>query len=1003
MKILNIIKCIFLFLVLSGTGAYAQNITAWSVLEYDSIAPASVVTKGTRLAYSKKYNSFYRWDVICSCWKRFAGPGITDTTYSLSFSSPNLSLLGSGSSVSLTSLYTAGWGLTKTSEEFKVDTSKVATRYYASTLPSSILSGQIAYSNGSNLVGSANLTYNGTTSLTFAERAFNLSYGGAITTGATNYNGYATFYLNRNSTIRGASSGNAMSFHTLSPMDFYTTVGLSMRINSSSGLNYLWVPNGGSPSYVPNQGIGTIGSIIAGSGTLWGNNPNTLPSNIMMSEGGMYTGLTIPNVNSNLIFQVGSTSKASLPWPVQTTAQANAIVGIAGGTQYESDINAIRWYNGTRKAYALESTFARGTATYIPYFDANGQVIQNAFLAMLGATAAIKIPVGTTAQRPTVSTGLIRYNSETQSLEASNGTTFITLAQANNATGTFTSGFIPYGSGVGSRLNESGNFTYSGGVLQLVSGSLGVNNSPTGTTILTALDLARTAGSADPSVGSGIGIQFRRRESSNAFTANVLSHEIFAFSAGVVTSGYRFTVHNNTSGSNPATTAFLINGHNVSVPDGGFTVSNSTVTPYVNITTTASSGNKEAGLYIKSRGDFGSVIEFDNASTSPGASALGNILNFYNYKTANSGFTVVRMGGGNGNYGMDVVGQFTVRDSVDNLDRFQVNSGGTIIMNAYGTPATTSATLGKTESGYLASFATDGTVTSFPMTSTPSIYNNLPNGNVSVDADANELEIINVSDLKLHNENADGLTITNTNSSLISTEDLEVSAGDYNKIILADESMSFELGNGNVTSLSKMNFDTLHYSLVDSRSGSFDTLFKVKLDVGDDAGLVTLGKYTYAAPFTSLTVGEDATDLFLTTTSTTGKVIGKAMRQTTKVKDADLTVTDDMLDLSMDIHVWAYCSVAASDSVVIDLPTPGTDYLGQMVSVYGDGRNATLNRDVYVRCVGAKLWHGNASPTGETYYQVTSLALARNSRTAEFTCVQNPDDNLYYWQLKQHP
>lgn len=168
-------------------------------------------------------------------------------------------------------------------------------------------------------------------------------------------------------------------------------------------------------------------------------------------------------------------------------------------------------------------------------------------------------------------------------------------------------------------------------------------------------------------------------------------------------------------------------------------------------------------------------------------------------------------------------------------------------------------------------------------------------------------------------------------------------------------------------------------------------------------GLVTMDEYDNSAPFTSLTVGEDATDLFLTTTSTTGKVIGKAMRQITNVKDADLTITDNMLDLSMDIHVWAYCSNAASDSVVIDLPTPGTDYLGQMVSIYGDGRNATPNRDVYVRCVGAKLWHGNASPTGETYYQVTSLALARNSKTAEFTCVQNPDDNLYYWQLKQHP
>lgn len=440
------------------------------------------------------------------------------------------------------------------------------------------------------------------------------------------------------------------------------------------------------------------GTFALGSGTtnrvpLW-TTTNTLGSSNIQDNG------TAVSILNSKPFQLGQWTTAGRP------------AGTAGYMGYNTTGNGIEWYQGSRWAYALESTFARGTATYIPYFDANGQVTENASLAMLGATAAIQIPSGTTAQRPSVLGGLLRFNNETQSIEFGNATagTFVSLARANNSTGTFTNTYVPYGSGIGSRLSESGNFTYSGGVLQLVSGSLGVNNSPTGTTVLTGIDLARTAGAADPSVGSGIGILFRRRSSSGSFTANVLSHEIFAFSAGVVTSGYRFTVLNNTSGSNPATTAFLINGHSVSVPDGGFTVSNSTSTPYVNITTTASSGNKEAGLYIKSRGNFGAVIEFDNASTSPGASAGGNILNFYNYKTANSGFTVARMGGGNGNYGMDVIGQFTIRDSTDNLDRFQVNSNGTIFTNAYGTGTKEASDLSKTESVYNAIYATDGTI-----------------------------------------------------------------------------------------------------------------------------------------------------------------------------------------------------------------------------------------------------------------------------------------------------
>jgi len=47
---------------------------------------------------------------------------------------------------------------------------------------------------------------------------------------------------------------------------------------------------------------------------------------------------------------------------------------------YNTTGNGIEWYQGTRWAYALESTFARGTSTYVPFFDANGQVTQSANL-----------------------------------------------------------------------------------------------------------------------------------------------------------------------------------------------------------------------------------------------------------------------------------------------------------------------------------------------------------------------------------------------------------------------------------------------------------------------------------------------------------------------------------------------------------------------------------------------------------------------------------------------
>ncbi len=364
---------------------------------------------------------------------------------------------------------------------------------------------------------------------------------------------------------------------------------------------------------------------------------------------------------------------------------------------------------------------------------------------------------------------------------------------------------------------------------------------------------------------------------------------------------------------------------------------------------------------------------------------------------------------GNGAAGANVLG---VRAGSDSL--FSVKKNGSIELDKYGIGNKKASNGGFNKPTHLAAFTPtgtgQGTIVDYPLDSIPtnSIYNNLPNGNVSIDADGNNLEINNLYELNLASSSGETYLAFYDDDSFEIRSDQEIDIGHslggrtrwgQNGIIMSAWSSVPRVYYNQVY------LDSVAFKVTTTHPtpGTTENVFNVALENGSNEGLVTLGKYTSAAPFTALTVGEDATDLFLTTTSTTGKVIGKAMRQITNVKDADLTITDNMLDLSMDIHVWAYCSNAASDSVVIDLPTPGTDYLGQIVSVYGDGRNATLNRDVYVRCVGAKLWHGNASPTGETYYQVTSLTGAIDSRTAEFICVQNPDDSLYYWQLKQHP
>lgn len=58
---------------------------------------------------------------------------------------------------------------------------------------------------------------------------------------------------------------------------------------------------------------------------------------------------------------------------------------------YNTTGNGIEWYNGSRWAKGLESTFNRGTATRIPYFDANGQVTETSALWWNAAVPRLEI------------------------------------------------------------------------------------------------------------------------------------------------------------------------------------------------------------------------------------------------------------------------------------------------------------------------------------------------------------------------------------------------------------------------------------------------------------------------------------------------------------------------------------------------------------------------------------------------------------------------------------
>jgi len=112
-----------------------------------------------------------------------------------------------------------------------------------------------------------------------------------------------------------------------------------------------------------------------------------------------------------------------------TTLNASGNVSLDGGTfiHNESGADLDFRFEGDNNANLLFGDAGNdriGIKTATPSYD----------LDIASSTDAVALPVGTTAQRPTASTGIIRYNSDTGSYEGStDGSTYVSFAIAGAA------------------------------------------------------------------------------------------------------------------------------------------------------------------------------------------------------------------------------------------------------------------------------------------------------------------------------------------------------------------------------------------------------------------------------------------------------------------------------------------------------------------------------------------------------------------------------------------
>jgi len=112
--------------------------------------------------------------------------------------------------------------------------------------------------------------------------------------------------------------------------------------------------------------------------------PTSIASNYIATSNG--TNLIARNLFDNNTYA----GVIARPWKFGEYTTAGLPSGVTGYHVYNTTTNGPGWYQGSRWAYGLESTFNRGTATRIPFFDANGQVTDNSLLTYTSATGVLK-------------------------------------------------------------------------------------------------------------------------------------------------------------------------------------------------------------------------------------------------------------------------------------------------------------------------------------------------------------------------------------------------------------------------------------------------------------------------------------------------------------------------------------------------------------------------------------------------------------------------------------
>jgi hypothetical protein len=222
-----------------------------------------------------------------------------------------------------------------------------------------------------------------------------------------------TKFVGTNFDAAGSGGGSLRTSGGTAVLQWAGGGGVNLTLDGAFNMN----PANYSISIAP-TGTGTLTVNPATAGTI-----NNMSIGLTTAAAGYFTTLSLTstlsvNGSTGTAGQVLTSNGASAP-----TWQAN-INGITIAD--DTTTNATRYLTFT-SATTGDITTANVASTKLQFNPSNG-------LFSLGGTSAIKLPVGTVAERPTPAAGMLRFNDDTDVFEGYNGTAWGSIGGGSNIT-----------------------------------------------------------------------------------------------------------------------------------------------------------------------------------------------------------------------------------------------------------------------------------------------------------------------------------------------------------------------------------------------------------------------------------------------------------------------------------------------------------------------------------------------------------------------------------------